>query len=263
MKFPSKDTTIVPDGPYKQILAQFPGLLKQNFHAEPTKSNIVHRIHTNGPPVKAKTRRLLPGSEKAIKAKQAWDELIKLGIVEKVDPSAANTYVSPLHFAPKSDGFLRPVGDFRLINLQTELDLFPLPHLRDFTHQIAGCTLFSKVDLRKAFHSIVIDSRDRFKTCVTTPWGLFNFKRLAMGMKNSAQSFQRMVQDVVGDMKGVFCYLDDLLIYSKSAEEHQQTIKTLFQKLESAYCLLLLGMLHENIVILLFLGLLDLNARCS
>ena len=108
-----EDINIVPEGPYKQILAQFPNLLKQNFHAEPTKSNIIHRIHTNGPPVRAKTRRLLPGSEKAIKAKQAWDELINLGIVEKVDPSAANTYCSPLHFAPKADGFLRPVGDFR------------------------------------------------------------------------------------------------------------------------------------------------------
>ena len=229
-----EDIDILPESQYKHLLAKFPGLLKQNFHQEPTKSNIIHRIHTTGPPINAKARRLLPGSDKAIKAKKAWDELISLGIVEKVDPAKSNTYCSPLHFAPKSDGSLRPVGDYRLLNLQTELDQFPLPHLRDFTHHISGCTVFSKVDLRKAFHSIIIDERDRHKTCVATPWGLFNFKRLVMGMRNSAQSFQRMVQDVIGSMDNVFCYLDDLLIYTKSVKHHMQVLEELFSKLEAA-----------------------------
>ena len=62
---------ILPNSPYKELLSRYPGLLKQNFHTEPTKSNIIHRIHTDGPPIKAKVRRLLPGSDKAIKAKKA------------------------------------------------------------------------------------------------------------------------------------------------------------------------------------------------
>ena len=249
-----EDINVLPDSPYRQLLSRFPGLLTQNFHEEPTKSNIIHRIHTNGPPIKSKVRRLLPGSEKARLAKKAWDELIHLGIVEKVDPAAANTYCSPLHFAPKADGFLRPVGDFRLLNLQTELDMFPLPHLRDFVHNIAGCSLFSKVDLRKAFHSIIIDERDRYKTCVATPWGLFNFKRLAMGMRNSAQSFQRMVQDVVGDMDSVFCYLDDLLIFSQSPEHHLQVLEELFSKLEKAGLTLALSKCQFGVDSLEYLG---------
>ena len=83
-------------------------------------SNIIHRIHKNGPPIKA--RRLLPGSDKAIKAKKAWDELISFGIVEKVDPAKSNTICSPLHFAQKPYGSLRPVGDLRLPNLQREIN---------------------------------------------------------------------------------------------------------------------------------------------
>ena len=82
-----EDINILPDSPYKRVLAKFPGLLKQNFNAEPTKSDVIHRIKTEGPPIKAKVRKLLPGSQKAIKAKAAWDELIALGIVEKVDPA--------------------------------------------------------------------------------------------------------------------------------------------------------------------------------
>ena len=136
----------------------------------------------NAKPVKSKPRRMLPGSPKAIKSKEAWMQLVKLGIVEKVDPETPNLWVSPIHFVPKPCGGMRPVGDYRALNLRTELDLYPLPHLRDFTHKIAGSKFFSKVDLRKAFHQVVIDSRDRHLTCVTTPWGLFNFRRLAMGM---------------------------------------------------------------------------------
>ena len=52
----------------------------------------------------------------------------------------------------------------------------------------------------------MIDPKDRYKTCVVTPWGLYNFKRLAMGLQNSAQSFQRLVDSVIGDMKDVYCY---------------------------------------------------------
>ena len=114
------------------------------------------------------------------------------------------------------------------------MDLFPLPHVRDYTHKIAGATIFSKVDLRKAFHQIAIDPQDRHKTCVSTPWGMFNFRRLSMGMANSAQSFQRLVESVVGDMEGVFCYLDDLLIYSRSQEEHLKTLEELFSRLSRA-----------------------------
>ena len=190
-----EDINTLPNSPYKQLLAKFPGILKQSFKEEHTKNGIIHRINTmeSATPCKTKVRRLLPGSPKALKAKKSWDQLVQLGIVEKVDPAKATTWSSALHFVdkPGCDVF-RCVGDYRGLNQRTELDHYPLPHLRDFTKDIAGCSIFSKVDLRKAFHQILIDERDRHKTCVTTPWGLYNFRRLSMGMKNAAQSFQRL-----------------------------------------------------------------------
>ena len=80
----------------------------------------------------------------------------------------------------------------------------------------------------------MIDPRDRHKTCVTTPWGLFNFKRLAMGMQNSAQSFQRLLDSVLSGLSNVFAYLDDILIYSSSEKEHLKTIEELFRRLSKA-----------------------------
>merc|ERR1711951_4306 len=99
---------------------------------------------------------------------------------------------------------------------------------------MTGSTVFSKCDLRKAFHLIAIDPRDRHKTCVTTPWGLYNFRRLAMGMANSAQAFQRLVESVLGDLPGCFVYLDDILCYSKTEEEHKKLIEEVFKRLDKA-----------------------------
>ena len=163
--------------------------------------------------MKSKCRRLVPGSDKEKKAKAAFDELIRFGIVERVNPEDPNTWSSPLHFVDKGDNTFRVVGDYRSLNSKTVPDHYPLPHVRDYASKIAGSVIFSKVDLRKAFHLIAIDKRDRFKTCVTTPWGLFNFRRMSMGMANSAQSFQRLVDSVLGDIPGTFTYLDDVLVY--------------------------------------------------
>ena len=232
---PDQMVELLPEGPYKQLLLKHPEVTKQKFNSEDAKNGIKHRINTKeGPPVKAKVRRLLPGSPKEVMAKKAWFQLIDLGIVEKVDKATANTFCSPVHFVPKADGTLRPTGDFRQLNERTELDQFPLPQVRDCTHKVKGCTVFSKVDMFKAFHQIVIDPRDRHKTCVTTPWGLFNFKRLAMGLRNSAQSFQRLLQDILGDMENIFFYLDDIFIYNKTQEEHLDTLEELFTRLETA-----------------------------
>ena len=151
-----------------------------------------------------------------------------------MDPSESNTWLSPVHFVPKGDGSLRPVGDYRGLNAVTELDQYKLPHLRDYTHDIAGCKVFSKVDLRKAFHLICIAKEDQIKTCVTTPWGMFNFKRLNMGMSNSAQAFQRLIDSVVADIPGCFAYLDDLLLYSKDKNSHLKLLDTVFKRLEDA-----------------------------
>ena len=206
-----------------------------NFSTETPKNGIIHRIDTAGhAPCKAKVRKLLPGSHKAVEGEKAVMQLLKLGIIERVDPSKPNHWSSPLHLPSKPDGSLRPVGDYRLLNAKTVLDLYPLPNLRSFTDKIAGSTIFSKVDMAKAFHQILIDPRDRPKTCITTPWGLFNFKRLSMGMQNSAQSFQRLVDSILKDTPNIFVYLDDILIFNKNKEEHLRTIEEVFRKLSAA-----------------------------
>ena len=231
----NNDINQIPEGEYKELLKKFPGLLEMDFKTEDPKNKIIHRIKTgDAEPCRAKVRRYPPGSDKAVKGKEAIDELVKLGILEPVDPSKPNHWSSPVHFTRKSNGSLRTVGDFKLLNKKTILDVYPLPNLRDFTNDINGSKVFSKVDMTKAFHQILIDKRDRGKTCITTPWGMFNFRRLAMGLQNSAQSFQRLVDSVLRGVKDCFVYLDDILVFSKSKKDHLKTLEEIFTRLDKA-----------------------------
>ena len=135
---------------YKNLLAEFPDIDKPNFIAKPTHP-VTHDIDTGThKPITAKVRPLFPGTPKAIQGEKAWRELEKLGVIEKVDPSEANIWTSPLHFVPKPNGELRPVGDFRPLNDVTTLDGHPLPNLQHFTGHLTGLTIFSKVDIKKS-----------------------------------------------------------------------------------------------------------------
>ena len=95
----------------------------------------------------------------------------RLGITVKVDPRENNNWTSALVLAAKPDGTLRVCGDYRLLNDRTLLDGFPLPNLRHFMAKIKGSTVFSRVDLVKAFHQIPLDKESQKKSTVVTPWG--------------------------------------------------------------------------------------------
>ena len=92
----------------------------------------------------------------------------------KVDPRENNNWTSALVLAAKPDGTLRVCGDYRLLNDRTLLDGFPLPNLRHFMAKIKGSTVFSRVDLVKAFHQIPLDKESQKKSTVVTPWGCGN-----------------------------------------------------------------------------------------
>lgn len=128
---------------------------------------------------------------------------------------------SPLHVVPKADGGWRLVGDYRRLNDITVPDRYPVPHIQDFTDGLAGSCIFSKVDLVRGYNQIPMHPDDVGKTAVTTPFGLFEFLRMPFGLKNAAQTFQRLMDSVVGDLPFIFVYLDDILVASTSPEQHK------------------------------------------
>ena len=220
-------------GKYKKLIDQFPEIQQPCFKDLSTKHGITHKIPTGShPPHKCKVRPLMPNSEKAVKGKEAWDQMVQLGVVEKVDPNAKTSWGSPLHLVPKPDNTMRPCSDFRQLNAKTEPDGYPIPALKSFTHKLHNARVFSKVDLFSAFHNIVIEPSDVEKTTTLTPWGVFVYKRLAFGLSGAPSTFMKLVDSVLDGIEDVYAYLDDFLVYSKDEESHFRTLKTIFQRLK-------------------------------
>lgn len=97
----------------------------------------------------------------------------------------------------KADKTWRPCGDYRGLNSITTPDKYPLPYLHDFTLNVRDCTIFSKIDLKKAFHQVTIHPPDIPKTAITTPFGLYEFTHMTFGLRNAAQTFQRLIHEVL------------------------------------------------------------------
>ena len=150
---------------YSTILAEFPEVLNASKELPEVKHDVVHHIETEGRPSTAKYRRL--DSDKLAAAKKEFLEMERQGIVRCSD----SNWASPLHMVRKADGSWRPCGDFRRLNLQTKPDLYTCPNIGDLTARLAGCKVFSKLDLRKGYHQILVRAKDICKTAIITPFG--------------------------------------------------------------------------------------------
>ena len=104
---------------------------------------------------------------------------------------SSSPWASPLHMVPKSEGSWRPCGDYRRLNTITTPDRYLVPNVQDMAAQLAGCTIFSKLDLEKGYHQVPMHSADVPKTVVITPFGLYEFLKMPFGLHNAGQTFQR------------------------------------------------------------------------
>ena len=177
------------------LLAEFPDVVSSDsFTASKPRHGVTHPLLTQpGPSVFAKAQRLDP--EKLASAKKEFSAM------------------------EKKDGGWRPCGDYRWLNTVTVPDRYPLPNIADFTSRVSGSTIFSKLDLQKGYYQVPMAEEDICKTAIITPFGMFEFLRLPFGLRNAGNTFQRMMDSILGDLPFCFTYVDDILVFSSSLEE--------------------------------------------
>ncbi len=136
-------------------------------------------------------------------------------------------------FVGKKDGSLRPCIDYRGLNSITVRNTYPLPLMSSAFERLQGASIFTKLDLRNAYHLVRIREGDEWKTAFNTTRGHFEYLVMPFGMSNSPAVFQVLVNDVLRDMvdQFIYVYLDDILIFSSSLQEHVQHVRHVHQRL--------------------------------
>jgi hypothetical protein len=136
----------------------------------------------------------------------------------------------------KSDGTYRMCVDFRKVNASTKKDAYPMPRIDETLEKLEGSKFFSSMDAEKGYHQVPMDEASKPITAFTTPKGLFQYKRMPFGLTNAGATFQRMMNTVLGKLTWDQCmvFIDDIVVYSRSWDEHISSLRLVFEKLREA-----------------------------
>lgn len=199
-------------------------------------NTISHTLPTTDDlPVHTKQYRFPPIHKEEIN-KQIQD-LISNDVIQ---PSTS-PYNSPLWIVPKKPDSKgnkrwRMVIDYRALNEKTVGDAYPLPNIVEILDQLGSAKYFSVFDLASGFHQIPMHESHAHKTAFSTPHGHYEFKRMPFGLKNAPATFQRLMDQVLSGLQGteLFVYLDDIVLYASSLQEHKIKFNKLAERLRKA-----------------------------
>jgi hypothetical protein len=146
---------------------------------------------------------------------------------------SASPWGSPILFVKKKDGSMRMCIDYRNLNAVIVKNKYPLPRTDDLLDQLKSAKFFSKIDLWSRYHQMKIRPEDILKTTFITRYGQYEFIVVSFGLTNALAYFMNMMNKVFMDEldKFIVVFIDDILVYSSTAEEHEQHLRVVLEKL--------------------------------
>ena len=171
------------DDPYFKLLDQYPEICTLSFTLKQPEHNVRHHIHTEGLPLQSRTRRLDP--EKLAVAKAELEKPVELGVCYR----GKSEWSSPLLVTTKPNGGWRVCGNYRRLNNLTKDDRFPVRSLMDFTADLHGKSIFSKIDLMKGYHQIPHRRWRHSQNCCHNPIQAFHLPALPVWVEKRGSRF--------------------------------------------------------------------------
>lgn len=197
---------------------------------------IKHKIRTtDNIPIHTKSYKYPKVYEDVVR--QQVDKLLKDGIVrESISPYTSPVWVVPKKSDASGQKKFRLVIDYRKLNEKTISDRYPIPEITDILDKLGRTSYFSTIDLVSGFHQIQLDEEDIEKTAFSINSGKYEFTRMPFGLKNAPATFQRVMDCVLREEIGICClvYMDDIIIFSPSLEQHKIDLDRVLNKLRDA-----------------------------
>lgn len=190
---------------------------------------VEHHIRLHDPrPFRERSRRLAPADIDDVR--RHIQQLLAAGIITE----SRSPYASPIVVVRKKNGTIRICIDYRTLNNRTTPDQYTMPRIDDALDSLSGSQWFSVLDLRSGYYQIEMAEEDKEKTAFICPLGFYQFERMPQGITGAPATFQRLMEKAVGDMHllEALVYLDDIIVFGKTLEEHEQRLLKVLDRLE-------------------------------
>ena len=241
------------DEKYKKVLMQYVGIGDEATGLPPARPDADHRIDLlpgHEAPTVGRGWRLSPAEYDEAK-RQITQNLSRGWIRPSVSP-----YSAPVLFSRKKDGGLRMCIDYRKLNQATIRDRGPLPNVQELLDKLGGSKVFSKIDLASGYHQLRMHEPDIQKTAFTCGVGHYEWVVMPMGVCNGPSTFQRLMTRILWEHLGIFClvFLDDILVFSKTEEEHVEHLHKVLTLLQEHHLKIKLSKCQFGVKKITFLG---------
>ncbi|CAI5692272.1 unnamed protein product [Oreochromis niloticus] len=210
-------------------LSQMPEVFAQNDLDFGKTGQVKHTIRlSDETPFKHRARPIHPNDLEAVR--KHLKELQEAGVIRE----STSPFSSPIVVVRKKNGEVRLCIDYRKLNVQTIKDAYALPNLEETFSTLIGSQWFSVLDLKSGYYQIEMEELDKPKTAFVCPIGFWEFNRMPQGITNAPNTFQRLMEKCMGDMnlREVIVFLDDIIVFSKTLEEHEARLMKVLDRLK-------------------------------